>query len=154
MPGSRLPGLPAQFLGSGDGHGCVPFRSLNERRFLIDILRQSSPASTSFVLASGCGRSTLTPVPHWRAPRPRKLSGAGLTAGRNGVPFGDAILTTKALSEMPFGYTPDPPLAAHNERPECHRLIRLGSGSGSTKPGPGRRRSARGLTQMAFVGGR
>ena len=96
MPGSRLPGLPAQFLGSGDGHSCVPFRFLTER-ILIAVLRQSSPASTAFVLASGRGRSTLTPL-LVAGPRPEER-----------CPLWGRDFDNQGFPEMPFGALPERP---------------------------------------------
>ena len=102
MPGSRFPGLPAQFLGNGDGHRCAPARSLNERLPHLD----SAPVVPGVNLVRPRLRLRALHVDPGsflaRVANKEALSVRPAYGRKNGVPFGDAILTTKALSEMPF----------------------------------------------------
>jgi hypothetical protein len=70
MPGSRLPGLPAQFLGPGDGHSCVLFRSLNER-FLTPHFARVVPGVDVVRPRLRLLALHVDPAPWWRALRPR-----------------------------------------------------------------------------------
>ena len=91
-------------------------------------MRRSSPASTSFVLASGCGRSTLTPAPRRRAGRARNRSGRRDRPGgrKSRVPYGDALDVKGSVTDAGRGAgdnrgsrPPRPPSGSGRDVPIC-----------------------------------
>ena len=105
MPGSRLAGLPAHLLGSGDGHRCAriprPRRSLEGSCLRFCAVRRRRQRRSSSSSAAGAPRG------------PRLLTGGRLQAGSpasqkarpaagDGLPCEEASLTKALCSEMPF----------------------------------------------------